>query len=67
MNAADEHGNTPLFRAVFASQGRGELIALLLGAGADPDMVNQHGTSARELAERIGNFDVKQYFADSSD
>ena len=38
VDATDKHGNTPLWKAVFASQGRGELIALLREAGADPNL-----------------------------
>lgn len=64
VDATDEHGNTPLFKAVFASQGRGNLIALLLDAGADPNVVNRHGTSPRQLAAHIGNYDVTQYFGE---
>ena len=30
VDATDEHGNTPLFKAVFASRGRGDLTARLL-------------------------------------
>lgn len=30
LEAKDDYGNTPLWRAVFASEGRGEVIKLLL-------------------------------------
>lgn len=40
INAQDEHGNSVLWRAVFASKGRGEIIALLLQRGADVKMKN---------------------------
>ncbi len=33
--AVDSYGNTPLGKAVFSSRGRGEVILLLLAAGAD--------------------------------
>ena len=58
----DSHGNTPLFRAVFNSQGSGEIITMLLEAGANPDSENNYGVSPRNLAETIANYDIKQYF-----
>ena len=64
VDATDKHGNTPLCKAVFASEGRGDLIALLREAGADPRLANKHGTSPLQLAERIGNYNVAQHFAD---
>jgi ankyrin repeat protein len=60
----DTHGNTPLFRAVFVSQGRGDVIRLLRAAGADANAANSRGVSPLILARRIGNFDVAQFFAD---
>ena len=62
VDVLDAHGNTPLFRAVFDSRGRGEMIRLLLQAGADRDRKNRHGTSPWDLAETISNYDVKQWF-----
>jgi ankyrin repeat protein len=50
--------------ATFNSQGRGELIELLLEHGADSDLVNQHGQTPRGLAKLIGNYDVEQFFGD---
>ena|ERR1700677_1649835 len=64
VNPRDSHGNTPLSKAVFNSRGRGDLIALLRRHGADPNIANVHGVSPVALARTIGNFDVKQYFAD---
>jgi hypothetical protein len=29
---------------------------------ADPDAANDSGVSPRQLAERIGNYDVRQFF-----
>lgn len=57
----DVHGNTPLFRAVFSSKGKGNIIELLLAAGADPDAENNSGVSPRILADTIANYDVKQF------
>jgi ankyrin repeat protein len=64
VDARDSFGNTPLWRATFDSRGRGEVIRVLLEHGADPDFVNNAGVSPRQLAERIGNYDVGQYFAE---
>ena len=61
VDLKDQHGNTPLSKAVFNSRGSGDLIKLLLDAGADPDSENAHGMSPRGLAETIANFDVKQH------
>jgi ankyrin repeat protein len=57
-NAQDNHGNTPLGRAVFESRGRGDMIKLLLSAGADKYLKNKHGTSPNDLAGNIANYDV---------
>ena len=61
VDTPDGHGNTALSTAVFNSRGRGELIEILLAAGADPDIENNHGVSPRSLADRIANYDVKQH------
>jgi ankyrin repeat protein len=61
VDAQDTWGNTPLWRAVFESRGRGDTIQALLAAGAKPDLPNQSGVTPRQLAERIGNFDVAQF------
>jgi hypothetical protein len=53
-NAQDNHGNTPLWRAVFESRGRGEMIKLLLSTGADKAVKNKHGSSPKDLANTIG-------------
>ncbi len=64
VNSRDSHGNTALWRAVFCSEGRGEIIQLLRAAGADPYAENDSGVSPIALAHSIGNYDVQQYFAD---
>ena len=58
VDARDSFGNTPLWRAVFESRGRGDTIKVLLAAGANPDLPNESGVSPRQLAERIANLDV---------
>lgn len=60
-NIPDDHGNTPLWRAVFESRGRGEMIRLLLSAGADKGQKNKHGSSPDDLARIIGNYDVARF------
>jgi uncharacterized protein len=68
-NAKNAHGNTPLFVAVMNSRGRGEAIAALRAAGADPRMENADGVSALSLARTIANFDIRRFFenCDGSD
>lgn len=58
----DNYGNTPLSRATFASQGRGDMIRLLLNSGADPHNKNGSGVSPLDLANTIANYDVKQFY-----
>jgi len=62
LDPKDVYGNTPLCEAVFASQGRGEIIQLLLAKGANPDADNNSGMSPRKLAQTIANYDEKQFF-----
>ena len=62
--AQDEHGNTPLWRAVFYSKDRGEMIALLLAAGADKKLENKHGVSPEKLANTIASHDAAQFLHD---
>lgn len=62
IETKDTFGNTPLFRAVFNSQGKGDVIKLLLKSGADPESRNNNGVSPKSLAEKISNYDVKNYF-----
>src|SRR5262249_45536297 len=55
-NKLDNHGNGPLWTAVFSGPHacRPGMIALLIAAGADPDHKNRHGRSPREMAATIG-------------
>lgn len=64
VDPQDSHGNTPLWRAVFASRGDGSVITLLRQAGADPVRSNKHGVSPAKLARTIANYPVAQFFAD---
>jgi ankyrin repeat protein len=65
IDVTDNFGNTPLWRAVFASQGKGELIKLLLSNGAAPEKQNDSGISPLSLAEKIANYDLVQFFEQS--
>ncbi len=62
IDLEDNNGNTPLGRATFASQGRGELISLLLKAGADRNHPNKYGQTPLNLSKLIANYNVSQYF-----
>ena len=62
VNARDVNGTTVLARAVFSSQGRGEVITLLLSKAADPNIENKNGISALKLARSISNYDVGRFF-----
>lgn len=62
VDLTDNYGNTPLWRAVFYSRGRGDMIAVLLKAGADRNHQNKNGKSPLELAKNIANYNVAQYF-----
>lgn len=58
----DSYGNTPLFKAVFSARDNGEIIKILLKAGANPDSENNSGVSPRKLADKIANYDLEKYF-----
>jgi ankyrin repeat protein len=58
----DMHGNTALWRAVYESRGRGEMIRILCAHGADKNLRNKNAVSPEELARTIANYDVMQFF-----
>ncbi len=62
VDLEDSHGNTPLWRAVFNSRGRGDLIQILVTAGADRHHRNKHGKTPFDLANSIANYDVVRFF-----
>jgi len=62
VNGKDNFGNSILWRAVFASKGRGEMIKLLLENGAKPDEANSSGVTPLKLAVSISNYNISQYF-----
>lgn len=62
INAKDGYGNTVIARATFSAEGNGDIIRLLIDKGADPKIPNDSGVSAIDLAKRIGNYDLLQFF-----
>lgn len=61
VDVPDAHGNTALFRAVFDSRGRGDVIRLLLSHSADRTRKNNYEMSPVDLARSIANYDVAQF------
>jgi ankyrin repeat protein len=62
VDLQDNNGNTPLGTATFESRGRGEMISILLRAGADRNCPNAHGQTPLKLAKLIANYDVAKFF-----
>lgn len=61
LEAQDLDGNTPLWRAVFESRGRPEMIKLLISLGSDINKKNKHDVSPKDLASTIGNYNLKNF------
>jgi ankyrin repeat protein len=53
VDVEDEHGNQPLWTAVFEARGDYGVVAVLMEHDADPDHVNRHGGSPRMFASKI--------------
>jgi ankyrin repeat protein len=50
INIKDEHGNIPLWTALFSyADDKEKMVKLLLKKGADPDLVNNYGRTPRWL------------------
>jgi ankyrin repeat protein len=64
VDARDDYGNTPLWRAVFSSRGRGDVIKVLLSAGADKNLKNNHNVSPLDLANTIASHNIKPFLVD---
>lgn len=58
LELADLHGNTSLWTAVFNSRGDTRLAKLYVQHGANLDHVNKHQRTPRQMAEKIGGFDL---------
>jgi uncharacterized protein len=54
VDAQDSDGSSVLWRAVFSSAGRPEIVQDLLQSGAKEDLPNHAGETPRQLAERLG-------------
>lgn len=65
-NIQDQHGNTPLYFAVFnymkAPVSYEYYIKELLNAAANPDLKNNYDVSPKSLANTITNSDVRKFF-----
>ncbi|SES42973.1 ankyrin repeat domain-containing protein [Actinokineospora terrae] len=64
VDPQNTHSNTPLFTAVFTSQGHGDMINLLRAHGANPTLPNAAGQTPLGLARLIANHNVHQFFTD---
>lgn len=53
INICDEHGNPPIWTAIFNSKGDFSIVHKLYKAGADIDTKNVHGKSPKEMGETI--------------
>ncbi len=60
VDRPDNFGNAPFLRAMFAFRGSGEVIALLLQHGADPNRTNTSGVPPARRARTISNYHVPQ-------
>ena len=64
VDAQDVHGNGPLFVATFNCRSDGGMmIRLLLNNGANPNIPNARGVTPIQLAKRISNYNVAQWFS----
>ncbi len=55
IEAKDIFGNTPLWRCVMNIDPNLDMVKLLLNNGANPDVENNSGNSARDIAIKTGN------------
>jgi len=63
MNAIDHKGNTPLIWAV--SEGRGDIVRLLVDSGADVNIQNFEGVTALYLAVERGDTEICTYLMEN--
>jgi ankyrin repeat protein len=65
VDAQDSHGNTALWRAVFNFKGDYSCMELLLAAGADVHLHNNHEVSPYQLGTDTDNEQLRQFFLSS--
>jgi ankyrin repeat protein len=53
VNIRDEHGNPPIWTAIFNAKGDFAIVHKLYKAGADIETKNKHGKSPRDLGETV--------------
>jgi len=63
MNAVDHKGNTPLIWAV--SEGRGDIVRLLVDSGADVNIQNFEGMTSLYLAVEHGDLEISTYLMEN--
>ena len=62
VDAQDNNGNSPLWRATYNTRTNGDFIKLMLENYANPDLKNDHGVSPIELAKIIDNYNLEEFF-----
>jgi ankyrin repeat protein len=61
----DEHGNTPLWTAVFNAKGDYVIVEQLIQASANPNSQNRHGRSPLDFARQIKDRDLISILEDT--
>lgn len=51
VNIRDEHGNNAILKVINQGIINDEIVKVLIESGADPELENNHGISAQEIAE----------------
>ncbi|PTB97207.1 hypothetical protein C9994_03925 [Marivirga lumbricoides] len=59
-NIKDEHGNSPLWTALFNAKGNFETVKVLRSHGADPTPKNIHGRSPNDMAKTIYKMEIDE-------
>jgi uncharacterized protein len=68
VEARNKLGATTLLVALMnVRDADGAAVRVLLDAGADPDIENNYGVSARSLAAKVANYDLMRFFDTNED